>query len=144
LNGRHGSVPKNFILRITREEWFRQVFTIKKYYPGITRRWERGGLIFLARLSRKGDSFVGYGVIKAFVKKDYLSDEERRECEKMGWRGAIVFNELYRFTPPLLIKETILSGLRARGRCWHGYPLMREQAEAILATAEEMCHIQRV
>ncbi|MBS7654576.1 MAG: hypothetical protein QXR06_02000 [Candidatus Bathyarchaeia archaeon] len=134
----------NFILRITREEWFRQVFTVMKYYPGIIRRWEPGGLIFLARRTDRGDSFVGYGVIKEFIKRENLSEHERRECEKMGWKGAVVFNELYRFDPPLPIKETALSGLRAKGRCWHGYPLTDEQSRLILNVAEELCIIQKV
>lgn len=60
----------NFILRITREEWFRQVFTAMKYCPGIVRRWEPGGLIFLARRTDRGDSFVGYGVTEEFITRE--------------------------------------------------------------------------
>jgi hypothetical protein len=134
----------NFILRITREEWFRQVFTIMKYYPGIVRRWESGGLIFLAKRTDKGDSLVGYGVIKGFIGRENLSEHERQECEKMGWRGAIIFNELYKFDPPLPIKETLLSNLKAKGKCWHGYPLTDEQSSSILNSAKELCIIQRV
>ena len=134
----------SFILRITREEWFKQVFTIMKYYPGIVRRWEPDGLIFLARRTDKGDSFVGYGVIKEFIKREDLSEHERLECEKMGWKGAIIFKELYRFDPPLPIRETVLSNLRAKGKCWHGYPLTDEQSSLILNAAKELCAIQKV
>lgn len=144
LNKKSGVSTKNFILRITKEEWFRQVFTIKKYYPGIARRWEEGSLIFLARKSEVGDSFIGYGVVKKFVERDNLKDDERHECERMGWRGAIIFNELYRFEPPLPIKETVLSGLKAKGRCWHGYPLTDDQAADILKAAANLCNIREV
>ena len=129
--------PRNYILRISREEWYRQVFTIKKYFPGVPRRWQPGGAILLARKAEKGDSFVGYGVVGEFINRDALPDKKREECESMGWKGALVFSELYRFDPPLPIKETVLSGTRARGRCFHGYPLTREQVDSILATAKE-------
>lgn len=135
---------KNFILRITREEWLRQVFTIKKYYPGVPRRWEKGGLIFLARRSERGDSFVGYGVIERFIEKDNLRGAEREECERMGWRGAIIFDELYRFEPPLPLKETSLANLRAKGKYLHGYPLTEKQAADILEAASNLCNIIQV
>jgi hypothetical protein len=51
---------------------------------------------------------VGYGVLDQFVKRDELPDEKRQECEKMGWRGVLVFRELYRFEPPLRIKDTVI------------------------------------
>ncbi|MEM2341495.1 MAG: hypothetical protein QXX94_00325 [Candidatus Bathyarchaeia archaeon] len=144
MGGEGKIAPKNFILRVTKEEWFKQVFTIKKYYPGIIRRWEENSLIFLARRSDRGDSFVGYGIVNKFVKRDLLQDEERHECERMGWKGAILFSELYRFEPPLPIKETVLGGLKARGRCWHGYPLTNRQAYEILETASNLCEIRKV
>jgi len=129
--------PNSFILRITKEEWFRQVFTIKKYYPGIGRRWEPGGIILLARKSEKGDSFVGYGVLEKFVERNDLPEKERTECERMGWRGVIVFNELFRFEIPLPIKETVLGGSNAKGKCFHGYPLTQKQVKSILNMAKE-------
>lgn len=136
--------PKNFILRVSREEWVRQVFTIKKYYPGVPRRWEEGGVILLARRSGVGDSLIGYGIVKNFVGKDYLSDKERLECERMGWRGAIIFEEMYRFEPPLPLKETFLAGLRAKGKLLHGYPLTDNQVAEILEAAKNMCSIVKV
>lgn len=144
MDWKGASTPKNFVLRIAKEEWFKQVFTLKKYYPGIRRRWEKDRLIFLVKRSDRGDSFVGYGVIGDFVKRDNLPDEEKKECERMGWRGAIIFSELYKFVPPLLIKETILGGLGIRGRFWHGYPLTEEQTEAILEAAGELCSIRKI
>ena len=144
LSQKGKSTSKNFVLRIAKEEWFKQVFALKKYYPGILRRWEKGSLIFLAKRSDKGDSFVGYGVMEEFVKENELPDEEKRKCKNRGWKGAIIFSELYKFDPPLLIKETILGNLGIRGRCWHGYKLTEEQTEAILEAAEELCNIRKV
>jgi len=136
--------PQNYILRITREEWFRQVFSIKKYYPGVRRRWEPNSTILLVRKSEDGDSFIGYGILQKFVKRNMLSEREREECERMGWTGVLVFSELFRFEPPLLIKDTILSGGKARGRCLHGFPLTQRQTESILNKAKENCGFTRI
>lgn len=134
----------NFILRITKEEWFNQVFSIKKYFPGIARRWESGGIIFLVRKAEKGDSFVGYGILDNFIKRDLLPEEQKEECETMGWRGVLVFKKHYRFEPPLKIKDTIIGASNAKGKCFHGYPLTREQVNSILRTAKEKVSINQV
>lgn len=136
--------PNNFILRITREEWLKQVFTIKKYYPGIGRRWEPSGIILLARKAENKDSFIGYGVLGNFVKRDQLPEKERAECEEMGWKGVLVFSELFRFEPPLPIEDTVLSGTNAKGRCFHGFPLTRKQVDSILSMAKEKCGFQKI
>jgi len=138
------SLPKSYVLRISREEWYRQVFSIKKYFPGVPRKWKPGGMIFLARKAEKGDSLIGYGVIGEFVKKDLLPENRRKECEKMGWKGAIVFSELYKIDPPVPIKETILGASKARGRYFHGYTLTKDQAESILRTIKEKASLQKV
>ena len=101
-------------------------------------------LNFLAKRSDKGDSFVGYGVMEEFVKENELPDEEKRKSKNRGWKGAIIFSELYKFDPPLPIKETILGNLGIRGKCWHGYKLTEERIEAILEAAEELCNIRKV
>jgi len=135
---------KGYILRISREEWYRQVFSIKKYFPGVSRRWKPREVIFLARKAEKGDSLVGYGVIGKFVEKDLLPEDRRKECEMMGWRGAIVFSELYKVSPPVPIKETILAASKARGRYFHGYTLTREEVESLLRTIEKKASLIRV
>jgi len=136
--------PENHILRITKEEWFRQVFKTKKYYPGVRRKWKPNSRILLVRNSEDGDSFVGYGSLQEYIKRDLLPEEEKEECTAMGWTGVLIFNSLFRFDPPLLIKDTILSGGRARGRCLHGYPLKDEQLRSIMEQAEQSCNIQKV
>ena len=136
--------PQSYILRITKEEWFRQVFTIKKYYPGVPRKWEPNAKILLVRKSEDGDSFVGYGTLKSYIKRDLLPEDERRECESMKWTGALVFNELFKFDPPLLLRETLLSGTRVRGSHLQGYPLTQGQVDSILSRAKELCNIRRI
>ncbi|MFQ6095038.1 MAG: hypothetical protein ACE5NN_02730 [Candidatus Bathyarchaeia archaeon] len=136
--------PQSYILRITKEEWFRQVFTIKKYYPGVRRRWEPNATILLVRNSEKGDSFVGYGTLKEYLKRDVLPEDERRECELMRWTGALVFSELFKFEPPLLLKETVLSGTTVRGRYLHGYPLTHREVDSILNRAKELSTIRKI
>ena len=144
LNVAGKNPSNNFILRITREEWFNQVFSIKKYFPGIGRRWEPGGTILLVRKAEKGDSFVGYGVLEEFVNRDLLTEEQRKECETMGWKGVLVFNKLYKFEPPLRIKDTVIRASKAKGKCFHGYPLTQEQVNLILRTAKEKVAINKV
>jgi len=134
--------PRSYILRISREEWYRQVFSIKKYFPGVPRKWEPGGIIFLARKTEKGDSLIGYGIIGKFVKRELLPEDRRKECEKMGWKGAIVFSELYKIDPPLPIKETILSAAKARGRYFHGYPLTKEEVDLLIRTIKEKASLR--
>jgi len=138
------AIPRSYILRISKEEWYRQVFSIKKYFPGVPRKWEPRGIIFLARKAEKGDSLVGYGVIGEFVERGLLPEERRKECEMMGWRGAIVFSELYKISPPVPIKETILAASKARGRYFHGYTLTRDEVESLLRTVKKKASLIRV
>lgn len=136
--------PRNFILRITKEEWLKRVFGIKKYYPGVPRNWEKGGIIFFARKSEVGDSFIGYGIIEEFVRRDDLSGKERLECEIMNWKGAIVFKEIYKFEPPIPIKETSLASLKAKGKYLHGLQLTEDQTAEIFEIAEKTSNVKKV
>lgn len=136
--------PRNFILRITKEEWLKRVFKIKKYYPGVPRHWERGGIIFFARKSEVGDSLIGYGIIEDFVKRDNLSVSERLECELMNWRGAILFKEIYKFEPPIPIKETFLANLKAKGKYLHGLKLTESQVAELLEIAGKVSTVKKV
>lgn len=144
LSGAAFSKPRNFILRITKEEWLRRVFGIKRYYPGVPRIWEKDGIVFFARKSEVGDSLIGYGIIEEFVKRDNLSDKEKLECEIMNWRGAIIFKEMYKFEPPIPIKKTPLANLKVKGKYLHGFQLTEAQAAEILEIAEKISNIKRV
>ena len=126
-----------FILRISREEWLRQVFELKKYYPGIMRRWTHGTTILLARKTGKGDSFIGYGVIGRIDMPWELPKEEEEYCRSNGWKCAILFKTLRRFKEPLPLKETFLKGDPRKGRFLHGISLTVDQIDSILEAAEE-------
>ena len=137
------SSSKNYVLRIVKEEWCNQVFSTKRYFPGVPRKWNPGDMIFLVHKVGKADSLVGYGIIGEFVEKEALPENERRVCEEMGWRGAIVFDELYRINPPVPVKDTVLSAVEARGKYLHGYPLTDEQAESILRIVKAKASLKK-
>ena len=126
-----------FILRISKEEWLRQVFEMKKYYPGIMRGWTRGMTILLARKTGKEDSFIGYGVISRIDMPWELPKEEQEYCKSNGWKCAILFKTLKRFEEPLPLKETFLKGDPRKGKFLHGIPLTVDQIDSILEAAEE-------
>jgi hypothetical protein len=132
--------PMGYILRITRDEWVKQVFDLKKYYVGVRGRWEPGLTIFFARKAEKGDSFLGFGLIENVQGLEELSVEERSECEKWGWKHALNFKNVVKFEPPLPIKETLIKEVGLRGSRLHGYRLTSEQVRSILSKAEKMCN----
>jgi len=132
--------PMGYILRIARDEWVKQVFGLKKYYVGVRGRWEPGLTIFFARKAEKGDSFLGYGLIESVQELEELSEEERRECEKWGWKHALNFKDVVKFEPPLPIKETLLKDTGLWGNRLHGYRLTSEQVRSILSKAEQTCN----
>jgi hypothetical protein len=79
---------------------------------------------------------VGYGLIEKACEKNELSEQDKYECERGGWKRAIEFTYVKRFDKPLAIKDTFLKGSRLRGRYFQGLKLDKYQVEAILARAE--------
>lgn len=130
------SKVSGYILRITTKQWVNQVFNMAIYYTSIHRKWESGQTILFVHKTNVGDAMVGYGVIENVYEKDELSDEERRECEKGGWRRALEFKYVKQFDRPLPIKETFLRGSKLRGRYFHGLKLNKEQLESVITQAE--------
>lgn len=126
-----------YILGIARNEWVKQVFNLKKYYVVVRGRWEPGLTIFFARKAEKGDSFLGYGFIGSVQKLEELSEEERSECEKHGWKRVLNFKSVVRFEPPLPIKETVIKDTGLWGSRLHGYRLTSAQVRSILSRAEQ-------
>jgi len=126
-----------YILRISTDEWLKQVYELKKYYPGITRRWKRGTVILLARKAEEGDSFIGYGVVDKVEMLWELPPEEEAYAKEHGWKGAISFKTLFRFERPYPIKKSILADDPRKGRTWHGARLTEDQVDAILEAAED-------
>jgi hypothetical protein len=129
-----------YILRISRDEWVKQVFDLKKYYVGVRRRWEPGLTIFFARKAEKGDSFLGFGLIENVQGLEELSEEERSECKKWNWKHALNFKNVVKFEPPLPLKETLIKEVGLQGSRLHGYRLTSEQVRSILSKAEKMCN----
>jgi hypothetical protein len=127
-----------YILRIAKKEWVDQVFEMAMYYTGFRRKWKVGQIILFVHKTALGDAFVGYGEIGSVYGLDELSEEERRECERWGWKKAIEFKYVIRFEKPLPIRETFLKNLRIRGRTLHGFPLRREKLNSIISDAERV------
>jgi hypothetical protein len=131
------SSSHGYILRISRDEWAKQVFAINKYYAGVKRRWEPELTIFFARKAEKGDSFLGYGIVENVLKTDELSEKKRAECKKYGWNRVIQFKNIVKFDPPLPIKETVMKDAGVRGNRLHGYRLTSAQIQSILSKAKQ-------
>jgi len=125
-----------YILRIATPEWVDRVFDLAIYYTSTRRKWEAEQTIVFVHKTDMGDAIVGYGVIGNIYALDELSEEERRECQRQGWKRAIEFKYVVRFDKPLPVKETFLKGLKLRGRYLHGLPLNREQLDSIIRQAE--------
>jgi len=126
------SEPAGYVLRISGGEWVDQVFDMAIYYTNLNRKWEGGRTVLFLHKTDSGDAFIGYGVIERALERDDLSDEERRSCERGGWKRGIVFRYVRRFREPLLVKETFLKGSKLRGRLLHGLELGAEQLRSVL------------
>lgn len=124
-----------YILRIAGKELADHVFDMAIYYTNLSRKWGSGQVILFVSKSELGDAFIGYGVIGRVLAKDALSDQERIECERGGWKVAIEFKYVGKLERPLLVKETFLKNSKLRGRFFHGLQLEREQVEDVLKQA---------
>jgi len=129
-----------YILRIATKQWVEQVFDLAIYYTSISRRWKPGQTILFLHKTNVGDAFVGYGIIKRLYEKDELSEEDKRECDRFGWKKAIEFTYVVQFEKPLSIRETFLKGSKLRGRYLHGLKLTSEQLGLIISQAEKSQH----
>ena len=127
-----------YILRIATKKWVDQVFNLAIYYTGARRKWKAGQTIIFMHKTNIGDAIIGYGVIEKIYERDELSEEERRECEKWGWKKAIEFKYIIKFEKPLSLKETFLKDLKLRGKYLHSLPLNKEQLDSIISRAERL------
>jgi hypothetical protein len=125
-----------YILRIATKQWVNQVFDTAMYYTSAIRKWKPEQTILFVHKTSVGDSIIGYGVIEDVYGLDELSEEERRECEKHGWKVAIGFKYVKEFEKTLPLRETALKDLSARGKFLHGLPLSSEQIESVINQAE--------
>jgi len=129
---------EGYILRISTKEWVDQVFNLAIYYTSTRRKWNMGQTIIFVHKTNIGDAIIGYGEIGNICASDELSEEERRECEKWGWKKAIEFKYVIRFDKPLQVKKTFLKNFKLRGKSFHGFPLNREQLNLIISQAEQL------
>ncbi|MCK4424998.1 hypothetical protein KAU93_04860 [Candidatus Bathyarchaeota archaeon] len=129
---------EGYILRIATKEWVDQIFDVAVYYTGFRRKWRPGQTIIFVHKTNVGDAVVGYGVIENVYERDELSEEERRECEKRGWKKALEFKYVLKFDKPLPIKETVLKDLKVHGRFLHGLSLNKQQLSSIIGQAERL------
>ena len=127
---------EGYILRIATKQWLDQVFSIAIYYTNMRRKWKAGQTILFVHKTGVGDALVGYGIIEKSFEKDELSEQDRRICEKGGWKGAIEFRYVKQFDRPLAIKDTFLKGSKLRGRYFHGLKLSEKQLKTIMIQAE--------
>jgi hypothetical protein len=130
------SLVDGYILRVATKQWVNQVFNMAIYYTSIRRKWKSGQVILFMHKTNVGDAIVGYGVIENMREKTELFEDEKRQCEKGGWKRAIDFKYVKRLDKPLSIKETFLKDSKLRGRYFHGLPLNKGQINLILQQAE--------
>lgn len=128
---------EGYIFRIAKKDWIEKVFNSVMYYTKTRRKWQSGQTILFISKTEHGDAFIGYGVIENVFEKEELSEEEQRECEAFGSQRAIGFKYVVRFKKPLLLKETVLKGLKLSGKLLHGWPLTSEQLNSIISQAEK-------
>ncbi|MEM3703520.1 MAG: hypothetical protein QXX79_03755 [Candidatus Bathyarchaeia archaeon] len=125
---------KHHILRISRDDWMRQVFSIKKYYSGMmsVKGWQTGSIVIFLKKVGKTDSIIGYGVVEGVDSLDDMSEEEKAMCQKNGWKNAVRFRDLKKLEPPKPLKETTIGEWNVKGRLLHGRTLADEDVKMIL------------
>jgi hypothetical protein len=126
-----------YILRIATEQWVDHVFEMAIYYTNLKRKWKSRQAILFIHKTPTADALVGYGIVDHVAEKSALSEEDRLECERGGWKSAIEFKYVKRFDKPLLVKETFLKDSKRHGRFFHGLQLNRGEFEKILSQAEK-------
>jgi hypothetical protein len=134
-----GKSHSGCILRITKEEWLQQVFDLRMYYTGLRAvRWKPDMAILFARKSNEGDSFIGYGIVQTVKKLDELTENEKLECQKFGWRWRLDFSKMWKFEPALPLKNTPLADIAKKGKFLHGHHLTEAEIAAILSNVKNM------
>ena len=127
---------EGYILRISRDDWEREVYASKRYYVGVPRKWKTGLIVFFARKTDIGDSIIGYGITGTVKRVEEIDEAERERCKEKGWRWVLNFTSMVRFRHPLPIKDTVLGKERAKGKTLHGLPLDRQKILSIIHEAE--------
>ena len=129
--------PAGYILRITRKEWVEQVFDCMTYYTSLYRKWKPEQTILFVHKTDEGDSLIGFGTIGAIRDFQDFSEGEKALCAEHGWKRALDFSFIKKFSTPLLVKETFLAETLRRGRFLHGLALDDAQIGELLSQAGE-------
>ncbi len=127
---------EGYIFRITAKQWVSQVFEMAIYYTNIRRKLNQGQTILFMHRTNIGDAIVGYGMVDAVKHRDELSELEKAQCEKGGWKGAIEFKYVKKFDNPIPIRQTFLRDSKLRGRYLHGLSLKEEQVNSLISQRE--------
>lgn len=126
----------NYILRIARDEWEKQVFALKAYYAGVRREWTEGDTILLVKKASSGDSFVGYGIIDDVIDLEHMNDQEKAMCKENNWNTKLSFEKLSRFEPSLPVRDTVVSKWGQKGALLHGAPINQSDLNSIIKKAK--------
>ncbi|MCS7136062.1 MAG: hypothetical protein RMJ14_00470 [Nitrososphaerota archaeon] len=120
-----------FILRIVGKENEERVFSNKRYYTGLRKKFEPGYMVFFV-MKKDVDSFVGYGRIKDVVQLKDMEEDEVRMCVRRGWMLRIDFEEsMEKFPNPIPVKQ-VFYGLHKLGKALHGLELTDSEVMRIL------------
>lgn len=101
----------SFVLRI-RDGQERQLRVRRELYVGIRREWSPGSKIIFVKKSNAGDSIIGVGVMEKLVELGAMDGGEKKTCLENNWYGKIVFSQVARFQPPVLVRDTDLASLQ--------------------------------
>lgn len=116
--------------------WEDQVFKLGKYYPGIYRKWKIGTPILFVKKTDVGDSFIGYGITDKIEMLWEMTPEEESYCKENGWRCAISFKPIVKFSSPYPMKESFLADGKRKGKLLHGILLSENEVSEILEVAQ--------
>ncbi len=126
----------DYILRISKDEWEKQVFALRSYYAGVRREWKPDAKVLLVKKTESGDAFIGYAVIKNITDLEEMSDEEKDMCIDNNWNKKLSFTKLVRFEPPILVKDTVVSKWGQKGALLHGAPISETDMGSIIRIAK--------
>jgi len=125
-----------YILRISQDKWEEQVYRLSKYYSGIIRKWTVGTPILFVKKTDIGDSFIGYGITDRIEMPWELSPEEEKYVKDHGWRCALSFEPIIKFSTPLPIKDTFLADDKRKGKFLHGIIVKKSQINEVIKAVE--------
>ncbi|MEM4311781.1 MAG: hypothetical protein QXX95_05270 [Nitrososphaerales archaeon] len=96
-------MPKGYFLRILPGKYEESLFSKRCYFTGRARHWELESLVFFARKDEGRDSIFGLGILRDIKNIKELSEEEKINCEREGWRWKLIFGDpLLRCPFPIL------------------------------------------